>query len=80
MQRDHYLHEQIKAIKTELGETDAEKIPEQKEMAEKLPIDDSYKEKILKEIDRLSTLPNMTPESGVLRTWLGWIFDMPWHE
>ncbi|MEX1377874.1 MAG: endopeptidase La [Eubacteriales bacterium] len=80
MQKEHYLHEQLKAIKSELGEGDADKAPEQKEMVDALPLDDTYKEKIKKEIDRLSSLPSASPETGMLRTWIDWIFDLPWNE
>jgi len=78
MQKEHYLHEQVKAIKTELGEGDADKAPEQKEIVDELPLDDAYKEKIKKEIDKLSSLPSASPETGMLRTWIDLVFDMPW--
>lgn len=80
MQKEHYLHEQLKAIKTELGEGDADKAPEQKELVDELPLDDAHKEKIKKEIDRLSVLPSASPETGMLRTWIDLVFDMPWNE
>ena len=80
MQKEHYLHEQVKAIKTELGEGDADKAPEQKEMVDQLPLEDTYKEKIKKEIDRLSALPSASPETGMLRNWIDLVFDMPWNK
>lgn len=79
MQKEHYLHEQVKAIKAELGEGDADKAPEQKEMVDELPLDDIHKEKIKKEIDRLSTLPSASPETGMLRSWIDLVFDLPWN-
>ena len=80
MQKEHYLHEQMKAIKAELGEGDADKAPEQKEMVDELPLDDAHKEKIKKEIDRLSTLPSASPETGMLRSWIDLVFDLPWNK
>lgn len=80
MQKEHYLHEQVKAIKAELGEGDADKAPEQKEMVDELPLDDALKEKIKKEIDRLSTLPSASPETGMLRSWIDLVFDLPWNK
>ena len=80
MQKEHYLHEQVKAIKSELGEGDADKAPEQKELVDDLPLDDTYKEKIKKEIDRLSTLPSASPETGMLRSWIDLVFDLPWSK
>jgi ATP-dependent Lon protease len=37
-------------------------------------------EKALKEVKRLSRLQPMSPESGVLRTYLEWLADLPWSE
>jgi ATP-dependent Lon protease len=37
-------------------------------------------EKALRELSRLSKLQPMSPESGVLRTYLEWIADLPWAE
>ena len=36
--------------------------------------------KCLKEVDRLARLQPISPESGVLRTYLEWICDLPWKE
>ena len=38
------------------------------------------KAKALKEVKRLSRLQPMSPESGVLRTYLEWIVDLPWSK
>lgn len=78
MQKEHYLHEQIKAIQSELGQGDENEVDEQRKRIEELPLEDLYKKKILKELNRLSRLPSSSPEVGVLKTWLDWIFDMPW--
>jgi len=80
MQKEHYLHEQMKAIQAELGEGDADKAPEQKEMVDSLPLDEAHKQKIKKEIDKLSSLPSASPETGMLRTWIDLVFDLPWNK
>ena len=38
------------------------------------------KEKGKKEVGRLSKLGPMSPEAGVLRTYLEWMCDLPWTE
>ncbi|MEM5776341.1 MAG: AAA family ATPase, partial [Anaerolineaceae bacterium] len=33
-----------------------------------------------KEIERLTQMPPMTPEVGIIRTYIDWILELPWHE
>ncbi|MFP4564200.1 MAG: endopeptidase La [Spirochaetia bacterium] len=81
-QKEYYLNEQLKEIHRELGRDDEdptgakelEKRIEAKEMPEEA------KEKGKKEVGRLSKLGPMSPEAGVLRTYLEWMCDLPWRE
>jgi ATP-dependent Lon protease len=81
-QKEYYLNEQLKEIHRELGRDDEdptgakelEKRIEAKEMPEEA------KEKGKKEVGRLSKLGPMSPEAGVLRTYLEWMCDLPWWE
>src|SRR5690625_3284093 len=38
------------------------------------------KEKVLKEADRLTKMSPHSPETGVIRTYLDWIIDLPWNK
>lgn len=78
MQKEHYLNEQIKAIQSELGQDIENDVEEFKTRIDELPISDDVKEKIVREITRLSRLPQGSPEVAVLRTWLEWIMELPW--
>lgn len=80
-QKEYYLREQMKAIQKELGDKDGfeEEILEYKDKLSKLELPEEVINKVEKEIDRLSKMSSSSPESGVIRTYLDWIFDLPWN-
>jgi ATP-dependent Lon protease len=80
-QREYILHEQLKEINKELGKDAAEdEFAElERSIAERKP-DEEVLAKARKEIARLRKLQPMSPEAGVLRTYLEWIRDLPWSE
>ena len=81
-QREYYLRQQLKAIKNELGESD-ESIVLSKELEKKLQkkkMPKEAKEKVLKEIKRLESIPSMSPEHSYVRTYVEWMLDVPWSE
>lgn len=79
-QREFYLREQIKAIQTELGEGDiwTHDINALRQKVEKASLPDEPKKIALKEIERLSQMPPMAPEVGIIRTYVDWIVELPW--
>lgn len=80
MQKEHYLHEQIRAIQSELGEDGDNEVDDFNKKIEELPFEEDIVKKIKKEIKRLSRLPQGSPEVAVLRTWLEWVADLPWTD
>lgn len=81
-QREYYLRQQLKAIKNELGESD-ESIVFSKDLEKKLnkkKMPKEAKEKVLKEIKRLESIPSMSPEHSYVRTYVEWMLDVPWSE
>ncbi len=81
-QREYFLNEQLKQINKELGKGDedpsgAGELQKKLEVRELPP---EVLEKSDKELSRLARLQPMSPESGVLRTYLEWIADLPWSE
>ncbi len=81
IQRDYFLHEQMKAIQKELGETDeqaAEVESIKKKLAEAKPNTEAL-EQANRELERLSHLPPAAAEYGVIRSYLDWITALPWQ-
>ena len=78
-QREYYLKEQLKAIQAELGETEPydDGISEYITKIEKLNASDEIKEKLNKEVERLSKMPPMSHEGSVIEAYLDTVLDMP---
>ena len=79
-QKEYFLNEQIKEINKELGreKDDSQEIDEYVQTIEAKQAPTEIIEKAKKEGNRLSKLQPMSPESGVLRTYLEWLADLPW--
>jgi len=79
-QREFYLREQMKQIQTELGEGDifSRDLIELKKKIEAASLPEQARTTSLKELERLNQMPPMSPEVGIIRTYLDWILDLPW--
>ena len=79
-QKEYFLNEKLKEINKELGkEGDLNEAEELKERILAKDPPQEVKDKAEKESSRLSKLQAMSPESGVLRTYLEWLADLPWQ-
>ena len=79
-QREYYLREQLKAIQTELGESDdlGLEIDEMREQLSEAEMPDKTKQAAEKELKRLSKMQSFSPESTVSRNYLDWLLNLPW--
>lgn len=80
MQRNYYLQEQIKVIREEMGETDADEFETMRRRAKEKSWPDEIRERAETEIKKLEKTPAMSAESGVIRNYLDWLFDLPFNE
>jgi ATP-dependent Lon protease len=80
-QREYILREQMKAIQKELGEDEAgSELRELREKIEQAGMPEPVKEKALKEVGRLEKIPQASPETGVIRTYVDWLISLPWQQ
>src|SRR6185312_6706191 len=81
-QREYFLREQMRAIKSELGENDS-KSEEMEELREKLhnagmPV--AVETEALKQLSRLERMHPDASEASMVRTYLDWMVDLPWNK
>ncbi len=79
-QREFILREQMKAIQKELGEGDI--TPELSELKLRLAqanLPEAAQREADRELQRLTSIPSISPEYQVSRTYLEWLADLPWN-
>ena len=81
-QREYYLREQLRAIRTELGELDekAQELNEFKEKIKKARMPHDVDKEATKQLSRLEQMHSDSAEATVLRTYLDWMVELPWSK
>ncbi|MBF0784392.1 endopeptidase La [Muribacter muris] len=82
-QRDYYLNEQIKAIQKELGngeDVEQSELDKLKEKITEAKLPQEVQEKIDSEFKKLKAMPQSSSEATVVRGYIDWILQMPWHK
>lgn len=81
-QREYFLREQMRAIKSELGENDS-KSEEMEELRAKLMkagMPPAVETEALKQLNRLERMHPDASEATMLRTYLDWMIELPWSK
>ena len=82
-QKEYYLHEQMKLIRKDLGESDdvgeiaskyEQKLNDNKNLSQEA------REKITDEIKKLKNTSPSSSEFGVIKSYLDLVFDLPWKK
>ena len=80
-QREFFLHEQLKAIKEELGiekDDKAEELKRYEERVNELEMSEAALVRVDEELEKLQLLPPQSPEYIVVRNYLDWLTQLPW--
>jgi len=79
-QREYFLRHQLKAIQSELGESDelTQEIAGFRQLAEERGMSEEAKEELEKQIVRLERSHPESGENTILRTYLDWLTGLPW--
>jgi ATP-dependent Lon protease len=79
-QREYFLREQMKAIRTELGEGDerSEDVEELRKRIKKAKMPKEVESEAKKQLERLDMMHPDAVESTMVRTYIEWLVELPW--
>ena len=82
-QKEYFLREQIKAIKSELGDEGQspegdDEIADFRDKIKKCKMPDEVEKEAVKQLTRLEKMHPDSSESSIIRSYLEWLTDLPW--
>lgn len=79
-QREYFLREQMRAIRSELGEVDerTKEIRALRQKVKRAKMPDPVQKEALKELERLEQMHPDATEASLVRTYIDWLVEMPW--
>ena len=78
-QREHYLREQMRVIQRELGEEGDGELDGLRRKLAKAKVPSGVREVAQRELNKLAQMPGGAADYAVSRTYLDWIFELPWQ-
>ncbi len=83
-QREYFLREQMRAIKSELGDngqdSKTEELDEVREKVMNAGMPEQVLNEALKQLGRLERMHPDASEASMVRTYLDWMVDLPWNK
>lgn len=81
-QREYFLREQLRAIKSELGDIDekGQEIQEFSDKIKKAKMPKEAEEEARKQLSRLDQMHPDSAEASIVRTYLDWMVEIPWSK
>lgn len=81
-QRKFIIQEQIKILQDELGDEEdgSSEFNKIKEKIKKTKMPQLAHDRAMEELNKLKKIPPLSPEFTVLRNYLDWLVDVPWHK
>jgi len=79
-QREYFLREQMRAIRSELGDSDskAEEVEEFRAKITNANMSEDANRECMRQLKRLENMHNDSAEASIIRTYLDWMVDLPW--
>lgn len=82
-QREYFLREQLKVIRSELGMEEDEKSKDIKRLRDEISkanLPEEASKAAKEELERLEVISDSSPEYNLTRTYLNWLVDLPWDK
>ena len=83
-QRNYYLSEQIKAIRKEMDEGESEdtidEVEQLRQKVEAAGMPAEVRDKVENELQKLKMMSAMSAEATVVRSYVEWMLQVPWHK
>lgn len=82
-QKDYYLREKMEVLKKEINENNGEAKSEADYYRKKIKaikLDKESKKSLEKDIERIDSIPEMSPDYGVLSAYLDFVVSLPWNK
>ncbi len=81
-QKEFVLREKLKVIKQELGDINVkdDEVEELRERIKSLNAREEIKDRLFQELKKYESLPSMSPELNISRSYIEWMLSLPWED
>ncbi|MBT6339492.1 MAG: AAA family ATPase, partial [Desulfobacula sp.] len=80
LQKKHYLNEQMRAIKKEMGEGDSTEFQDLETRIKKKRMSKEATLVVKRELEKLKMMSPMSSEATVVRNYIDWLISLPWFK